>query len=365
VDVRRPLAALVVGVALVLATPGVARADGAEPTDYQSRVVSVTPAVEAVEVDIVGGDAFLLLRVVPGHEVIVLGYQSEPFVRIHPDGRVEENCASPSWALSRERFPSGRLPDGVGADLAPRWVEVATDGAWAWHDHRTHWMGAARPMGLGPGDEVVDGIVALMVDGSRVEVRVVSEWQHPPSVWPATTGALLGLVVALLCVARRRAVPIVGGLAAAAALVIGAWQHRSLPPATGPHPIEWMLAATASVACLVAVGAMRRRPPMAFGASGALVVAATELVVWAVRRRSGLWRAVLPTEAPAWLDRGVTAFVLVAAVSVACCAVAWLVTIARPGRSAEGFDVADDLVDLGVGQRVPGHHQRVPGDPLG
>ncbi len=313
-----------------MAAPGAARADGAEPTDYQSRVVSVTPAVDAVEVDIVGGDAFVRLRVVPGHEVMVLGYQSEPFVRVYPDGRVEENQASPSWALSRERFPSGRLPGGVGADLPPRWVEVAADGSWAWHDHRTHWMGAAPPMGLGPGDEVVDGIVPLLVDGTRVEVRVVSVWQQPPSAWPAATGALLGLVVALLCVARRWAAPIVGGLAAAAALVIGAWQHRSLPAATGPHPIEWMLPATASVACLVAVGAMRRRPPMAFVASGALLVAATELVVWAVRRRSGLWRAVLPTDAPAWLDRGATAFVLVAAVGVAWCAVAWLVALARP-----------------------------------
>jgi hypothetical protein len=365
VKVGRSFAALALGAVLALAPPGAARADGAEPTDYRSEVVSMTPAVRAVEVDIVGGDAFVRLRVAPGHEVMVLGYRSEPFIRIHPDGRVEENRASPSWALSQDRFPSGRLPDDVGVDLAPRWVEVAADGTWVWHDHRTHWMGTSPPMGLGPGDEVADGVVELIVDGDRVAVRVVSVWQQPPSAWPASIGSLLGLGAASVCVVRRRSAPLVGCVTAAAALVVGTWQHLSLPSATRAFPIEWMLPAMALAAGIVAIGAARRRPPAVLVVSGASVVVAAELGLWAVRRRDVLRRAVLPTEAPAWLDRAVTAFVLVVAVGIAWCAVTQLLGLVRPRRSAEGFDVVDDPGDLGVRQRVPGHHERVARDTLG
>lgn len=340
--------AFVIGVGAVL--PGTVHADPAEPTDYRSEVASVTPAVDGVDVEVVGGDAFLLLQVAPGHEVMVVGYQGEPFIRVLRDGRVEENRRSPSWALSQERLPAGDLPDDVGAELEPRWIQTALDGTWAWHDHRAHWMGSEPPMGLGPGDQVVDGVVPLVVDGRPVEVRVVSIWQQPPSPWPAWLGAGLGAAAAVLFVRQRRWAVLVGAVASVAALVVGTWEYASLPDVTGPRLTSWLLPAAALGACCVAAAARRRRPPARLAAVGALVVAAIELGLWAGRRRTVLSRAVLPTDAPAWFDRAVTAFVLVVAVGLAAAILVEVVRLAAPRRSAQRFDVVDDAGDLGLRQ---------------
>ncbi len=43
------------------------------------------------------------------------------------------------------------------------------------------------------------------------------------------------------------------------------------------------------------------------GGHAAAAIAGLELAVWALDRRAGLTKAVLPTDAPYWLDRAVTA----------------------------------------------------------
>ena len=46
--------------------PSAAIADSARPTDFRSEVLAVDPPTPSIEVSIVGGDAFVLLRVDPG-----------------------------------------------------------------------------------------------------------------------------------------------------------------------------------------------------------------------------------------------------------------------------------------------------------
>lgn len=314
---RSRLTAVVV-VAVLVGGPGLAHADPAEPTDYLSEMVSESPSTDALEVRIIGGDAFVQVEVAPGHELAVAGYQGEPFLRVLDDGRVEENHRSPSWALSQERFPSGELPDDVGADLAPMWVEVSEGGTWVWHDHRAHWMGREPPMGLGPGDQVAEGVIPMTVDGRAVEVRVVSTWIPAPSQWPAVLGLIVGLVcvVGLFLACRADGIAMVAAVASVAALAIGAWQYQSLPAAAGPQSTSWSLPAAACVAMLVAAIAGRRAQHPALVLVGATALAAVELSVWAWLRRSVLTRAVLPTSAPWWLDRATTAFVAVVALAV-------------------------------------------------
>lgn len=330
--VPRPVVVVVViAVVALLTTPARAHADPAEPTDYLSEVVDVSPPVEGIEVAVVGGDAFLELVVLPGHAVAVLGYEGEPFGRVSADGRVEENHMSPSWVLSRERFPSGGLPDEVRVDAEPVWVEVATNGTWVWHDHRAHWMGADPPMGSAPGDQVADGIVPMVVDGVEVEVRVVSTWLQPPSPWPARIGAVTGaLVTSLVLLFRRRWLIVVGGLAAGAAAAVGFWEFVSIPSAAGPRTTSWLLPAAALVALVVEAVVERNGRPAPYVALGATLFAGAELGLWAWQRRSGLVHAVLPTDAPWWLDRGVTAFVAPVAVGLAALTVARALSIARP-----------------------------------
>ena len=139
---------------LVLSPPAVAAADAPGPTDYQSAVISIDPPTPTIHPSVVGGDSFLLLRVDAGTTVEVSGYQSEEFLRFEADGDVFENRASATYAASRSRY-DGSLPEGFDTEAPADWQRVSTDGSYAWHDHRIHWMADVRPPGKRSGDVVL------------------------------------------------------------------------------------------------------------------------------------------------------------------------------------------------------------------
>src|SRR5262245_40209781 len=119
-----------------------AGADPAKPGDFTSKVTSVNPPTDAVSVKVVGGDGFLSVKVQPGHEVIVKGYAGGPWLRVRPDGVVEENQLSPATYLNAKRYGTTSAPSNVTNDTEvnspPQWKQVATGGEFAWHDHRIH-----------------------------------------------------------------------------------------------------------------------------------------------------------------------------------------------------------------------------------
>jgi hypothetical protein len=312
---RRPariLAGSVLVALTLLGTAAPAAADAAGPTDYRTEIVGMEPAVGGVTASVVGGDSFLRLEVAPGTEVLVVGYRGEPFIRFLPSGVVEENRRSPSWYLSQDRFGTAEVPADATADAEPEWVRVATEGRWAWHDHRSHWMGTAPPLGARPGDVVLEAVVPLVVDGRSVDLSVRSTLQPTPSRLPSVVvGVLAG--VAVLALVRAAGLVGVGaalsGLAAVA-LVVGAWTVRSVPAETGPSPLHWALALAALVPAVAGTwsarsGSSRPGPPLLVG--GLLALAAAELVLWAWTRLDVLSAAILPTDAPFWLDRATTA----------------------------------------------------------
>jgi hypothetical protein len=294
---------------VALAPP--AAADPAGPTYDRSAVVSIRPPDPSVRAQVVGGDAFLQLTVARGHEVIVRGYAGEPYLRIGRDGTVAENVRSPATYLDQNRYAEVRLPRQADPGAPPRWRTIGAGGTWAWHDHRTHWMSDQRPLGLGPGDRVVDATVPLTVDGRTVRVRVISTWMPPPSPLVAVVGVAVGLVAVLLAARSARVRPTAATLlaAAVAAALVGGWEYASIPPPAGPRPV-WLLL---PVAAMAAAAWAAVRPADRHGVP--LLASAAALVAWAWERLAGLWRSVLPTEGPWWLDRSVTA--LAAAVALA------------------------------------------------
>ncbi len=124
-----------------------AAADPAGPTNYTSSVTGVDPATDAIDVEVRGGDAFVVLTAAPGTTVEVAGYDGEPFLRIGPDGTVERNEASPARWLNEARYGARdtAVPPEASSDAPPRWEPVADGGTYAWHDHRVHWMSPALP----------------------------------------------------------------------------------------------------------------------------------------------------------------------------------------------------------------------------
>jgi hypothetical protein len=308
--------------ALAAATP--AGADPAGPTDYRSELLGMAPPSDAVRIGFVGGDAFLELSVAPGHEVEVTGYQGEPFIRVEPDGTVLEDRATPTWALSQDRFGDVDVPD---AGAPPDWQEVASSGRYAWHDHRAHWMGRSAPPGSSPGDQILEAVIPLTVDGRSIDVTVASYRATGPSAWSWLAVALaasLGAVLSVLAVRTGRLVLLTGG-AASAALAVGAIAYRSVPPETGPRPSLWVPAALA-VAAVLAAAAVGRRPTRGrrLAVHALLGLAGVELVVWAVLRREVIVRAIIPTALPATVDRAVVAFALVVGLVAAAASLARL-----------------------------------------
>lgn len=293
---------------LVVFAPSTAFADPAGPTDYLSEIRDVDPPTSTIEVEVLGGDSFVELTVDRGTEVIVVGYQSEDYLWFQPDGTILENQNAPSTYTNDDRFGGGEIPANATRDAVPDWREVGSGGRYSWHDHRAHWMQSIRPAGKQVGDQIVEGVIPLMVDGAEVDVTVISTWQAEPSLVPAVAGALISIGLAGFAAWRWRSrttwmvsvVPI-----AAVALGAGVAQYTSLPSETGPR-LAWIALPVIALVAAVA-GVVGEQRSALFLARGAALVAAAQLLVWGLVKRDGLTAAIVPTGAPGWFDRFATA----------------------------------------------------------
>jgi hypothetical protein len=336
VKLPRALAIAALGLLAAMSIASPAFADAAAPTDYRSTVVSIEPPTPTVTADIVGGDSFFELGVASGTEVFVIGYQGEQMIWFQPDGTVWENENSPSTYLNRRRLAGVTIPPNATADATPDWKQVASGGHFAWHDHRSHWMQTARPFGLGPGDQILESVIPLVVDDTPVDITVTSTWEAAPSLLPAIAGGLVGIGLAVAAWFLRRsnrgliaAVP-----AAVLALVVGAWQYLSLPSVTGPRLVWWVLPMVATLS--VAVGAAAAKRSGRFVADGAMLVIGVELAIWGFVKRAGLTAAIIPTDAPGWLDRFTTAMASTSGVAFTAIALWWLFGPVSDSREPSG-----------------------------
>ncbi|HLF39860.1 MAG TPA: hypothetical protein VI854_00155 [Acidimicrobiia bacterium] len=130
---------------LLSAPPAFAHAlDGAEPTNYRTRITGIEGLPGGVEIKVVEAGNRLEVSNGTGEDVVVPGYKEEPYLRIGPDG-VFENRRSPATYLNRFRLPSGELPAAADENAAPEWRKISDARSARWHDHRTHWMGEKPP----------------------------------------------------------------------------------------------------------------------------------------------------------------------------------------------------------------------------
>ena len=335
----RVVLAIVIALLLDMGLAMPAGADAPGPTDYRSEVIKVdhggTPnstegnssegnSSEGFHIDIVGGDSFVRLQAQPGVEILVVGYRAEPYLRFAPNGAVYENQNSPTKYLNEERYGTDTGPENLGDE--PDWKEVAANGEYLWHDHRAHWMNPRKPPGTQPGDTVVEAVVPLQVEGNEVDVHVRSTLLPPPSPLAVLAGASLVLLAGVGVIARTRSTIernrwlwLVATIVAAGATVVGSWAFWSMPQATGPSLLLWVPAVAAFGALLIGYRTLESR--VWFTPVAVALVAAAELAFWVWVRVGVLTRAYLPTDAPFWLDRSVTAASLVAVVLLVVLAV--------------------------------------------
>lgn len=321
------LLVIAAGVAIAVAPP--ALADAAGPTDYNTEIVSIEPATSAIHVEMIGGDSFISLQLLEQVDVTVIGYEGEPYLLFKSDGEVLENRRSPTTWLNQDRYGSRRPPSYASADAIPEWLPVDYSGQYAWHDHRSHWMNDAHPPGAKPGDQVLEAAVPLLVDGSAVNVTVASYLLDSPPVWPSVVGVLLAAgvaVVALRSDRLGRTVPVI--VLAGAALVLGLVGFGSVPSETEPDRLLWALPLVALVASSAVVVARNRLATTVY-LDGLATAAGAGLLFWGLTRFDALRRSLIPSDAPAWLDRLVIAAALLTGAVIAAQGVVGLL---RPKR---------------------------------
>ena len=275
-----------------------------------------------MSVEVVGGDSFLRVVAEPGHEVLIPGYEGEPYLRISADGTVEQNQRSPATYLNQDRY--GRVDvSGIDADAEPEWVVIDDDGEIAWHDHRIHWMSPEPREGAVHGEEVLAWTVPMTVDGVEVTISgsLVLEEDISPLPWIALgVAAGAGLVAAGW--ARRRSLPVaaIGALVGSVAATISGWvEWTSQPEGVGASPAGAIVPLVGLVAALFGVGALLLRRP-ALASIGVLGSAAAVLG-WGVLRFDVLTYPVLPTDLPAGVDRALTVVAVGLGVAAAVLAV--------------------------------------------
>lgn len=305
----------------VVATAAPAAADPAGPTHYRSTILAVEgPGADAVDLEVLGGDSFLVLHVRPGTTVEVPGYEGEPYVRIGPDGTVEVNERSPARWLNDARYGEAdvEVPQAAAAAAPPLWALVGRDGTYAWHDHRIHWMSPAVPSHVDPTaaapQPVMEWAVPLVVDGQEVVVRGELNWLPGPTpVVPVVL--VVGLLGAAVAVVLRRPA-VARGLtlvAAGAGLAVGTAQNIGLPPGADGEPATVVLPVLAAAA--VGLGGWRRR--RSAGPAGTLLTAAggVPVLVWAIVQAGALTRPIVPGPLPVGVVRVVVAAAIAAGVA--------------------------------------------------
>ncbi|WP_088313226.1 hypothetical protein [Kineosporia sp. R_H_3] len=144
-----PAGALTLALVLALGPAAPAAAHGAGGGDapfYRSRVTGISPAVDGVTVDLARDGSWVQVRNTTAVDLVLLGYDGEPYLRVGPQG-AQENVGSVTSRVNG-RFGSGLVTaDSPTAQVArpPRWEPLGLEPVVTWHDARTHYGGLGRP----------------------------------------------------------------------------------------------------------------------------------------------------------------------------------------------------------------------------
>jgi len=198
----------VVAVMAVVLLPAAAPAQahpvqsGLDPTNWRSIVTSVPAAVTFTL-----GDAAQRATVTRrgAHEVIVLGYNAEPFLRLTMSGTSRNLRSSTTWTVLGPRHSA---PGNVDDHARPTWRRVSATASWTWHDLRTHWAGYALPPPVEREPNrpqfVQSWVIPVIVDGQPSVIGGRLDWVPASTSPPVATLTVLALVAAVCTGIGRR-----------------------------------------------------------------------------------------------------------------------------------------------------------------
>jgi hypothetical protein len=298
-----------IAVIVVAAQPAAAHdVPGIKPSNFETTVRGTTPRVPGLTVRPIDLGNELELRNDTGADVVVLGYQGEPYLRVGPRG-VFENRRSPATYLNRTRDGKTRVPGDADPAAAPEWNRLASGTVARWHDHRAHWMGTDDPpeVARAPDQRHVVDHWSLQLRRGTQDITVAGDllWLPGPSPWGWVLGAL---TIALALVALSRT-PIWRWVLAGAlgivvvsesAHVVGTWSATSAGFATkigaSVYSIGGIALAVVALAWLVVRPPYNAIPAVLF--AGLIVAFAGGLA-----DLTTLTHSQLPTDVPATIAR--------------------------------------------------------------
>jgi hypothetical protein len=283
--VRRIGLVLAIAIAIVCSTTTAASALSLQATNWESSIISIAPATDAVSIEVLNGGEAVQLKAKTGHTALILGYRNEPYLRINADGEVQANLKSPTWWSNKTGTGSGSVPDSADPAAKPEWSTIGSNGSVAWHDHRIH----AMP-GVSTG---TDWTVLVTVDDMPLVIR--GQLNKLPSHAPLLE-VLLAIVAAatIVILGFRKAwtvcsVSTLVGAALAIVVAVGGW---TATPTGFTHPwlplLASILAGVLSVACL-ALHRFSRRVRVV-----AMVSAVAALAWWVALNFSALTAVFVP-----------------------------------------------------------------------
>jgi hypothetical protein len=285
---------------------------GPKPTNYRSRVVAIAPAVPGISARIVDlGNKFELTNR-SSTEITVLGYESEPYLRIGPDG-VFENLHSQATYINRTRS-GGTVPVGIdySPGAAPQWKKISDGHTARWHDHRIHWMSPQPPptVAESPGSfhHLSQQNIVFLRNGERVGIAVSLDWVPGPSglPWLAPLVLLFALgVVAAVLPRSWRVLSVLVGLMVLSDVAHAIGYEIPRPGANPAKVVQFLGGSFVSIAVWIAavptvVVLARRRVEAVYGV---VFVALMVALIGGATDLSALWKSQLPDAGPAWLTR--------------------------------------------------------------
>ena len=144
-----------------------------------SELEGVQPPANGLDLEVTGGDRFLVLTNGTSKEVVVKGYDDEPYLRFRPSRVVEVNTRAPSKYANEDRYALRPVPAEADSDATPKWQAVSRDGSYRWFDHRIHLMEKGKPPQVKDENQrtkIFDWNVPMTVGGEPVKAVGTLEW---------------------------------------------------------------------------------------------------------------------------------------------------------------------------------------------
>jgi hypothetical protein len=205
---RRLVLALAVpflAIPTVLAEPASAHTlTGVQPTNYRSELVSILPALPGVSVEILDLGRRIRLTNRGRDDVVVTGYQGEPYLRVGPLGGFE-NIHSPAVYVNKPSPPyattSTTLPPVANPSARPLWHRISRHPTVTWHDRRTRWEGPSpNSVRAAPHTRQVVSPWLITVTRGSAQAAVTGRilWVPPPNAVP---WVILAIALAIVTIA--------------------------------------------------------------------------------------------------------------------------------------------------------------------